>query len=247
MTGEVFDQDRRTLRRLFPGLRLVGTIRMAFDLRKLVIAALGLALLQLGWSILDRVFPGSSAITPNNLTAGLPIDFDFRAETWTSAGLWQAHERLTQPFRNLLSPLLALFDPRSGWPAMLHALLAISWLFVVWGICGGAICRIAAIRVARMQQTGLAEAIGFVAPTGGFAGIFAVHSAGRSRILQRDPRGVRALVLVAGCGEFTRRRTFRNSARRGLDHDGAGGRRSRSAGRSYRRRLPPGRKMRSML
>jgi hypothetical protein len=161
MTGEASNLDRRSLRRLFPGLRLVGAIRMAFDLRKLVIAALGLALLQLGWSILDRLFPGSAAITPDNLIAGPLIDVDFRADTWTSARLWQAHERLAEPFRNLLAPLSALFDPRSGWAAMLHAVLAVSWLFVVWGFCGGAICRIAVVRVARMQQTGLGEAISF--------------------------------------------------------------------------------------
>jgi hypothetical protein len=161
MTGEVCNLDRRFLRRVFPGLRLVGAIRMAFDLRKLIIAALGLALLQLGWSILDRVFPGSTAVTPDRLAGGLPMDLDFRAETWTSANFRQAHERLSEPFRNLLSPLSALFDPRSDWPAMLHAVLAMSWLFVVWGICGGAICRIAVVRVARMQQTGVGEAIGF--------------------------------------------------------------------------------------
>ncbi len=44
---------------------------------------------------------------------------------------------------------------------MLHAVLALSWLFMVWGICGGAICRIAVVRVARMEQTGLGSAIGF--------------------------------------------------------------------------------------
>ena len=161
MTGEDLNLDRRTLRRLFPGLRLVGAIRMAFDLRKLVIAALGLALLQLGWSILDRLFPGSTAVTPASSTAGLSIELDFHAETWISASLWQAHEGLSEPFRNLLSPLSALFDPRGGWVAMLHALLAMAWLFLVWGICGGAICRIAVVRVARMQQTGIGAAISF--------------------------------------------------------------------------------------
>ena len=65
MSDESGYLDRRFLRRVFPGLRLVGAIRMAFDLRKLIIAALGLALLQLGWSILDRLFPGSAAVTPD--------------------------------------------------------------------------------------------------------------------------------------------------------------------------------------
>jgi hypothetical protein len=161
MTGEALNLERQTLRRLFPGLRLVGAIRMAFDLRKLVIAALGLALLQLGWSILDRLFPGSTAVTPLRSTAGLTIDLDSHPLPWKSEGLWQAHDRLSEPFRNLLSPLSALFDPRGGWLAILHALLAMSWLFLVWGICGGAICRIAVVRVARMQQTGIGAAISF--------------------------------------------------------------------------------------
>ena len=43
------------LTRLFPAVRLVGAIRQAFDLRKLVIAALGLAILQPGWTLLDRL------------------------------------------------------------------------------------------------------------------------------------------------------------------------------------------------
>ena len=197
MTGEVCNLDRRTLRRLFPGLRMVGAIRMAFDLRKLIIAALGLALLQLGWLMLDRIFPGSAAITPDTLTAGQPIDLDLGAETWTAAGLRQAHARLCEPFVNLLSPLSALFDPRSDWSAMLHALLAMSWLFVVWGICGGAICRIAVVRVARMEQTGLGSAIGFarrhaasliLAPFLPLCGL---------AFCSVDSRGVRSALLVA--------------------------------------------------
>ncbi len=161
MTGESCNLDRRFLRRVFPGLRLVGAIRLAFDLRKLIIAALGLALLQLGWLILDGLFPASAAVTPNVSTTGLPIDLDFRAETWTLATFRQAHEQLSEPFRNLVGPLLALFDPRSHWPARLHAVLAMSWLFAVWGICGGAICRIAVVRIARMEQAGVGAAIAF--------------------------------------------------------------------------------------
>jgi hypothetical protein len=161
MTGESCNIDRRFLRRVFPGLQLMGAIRMAFDLRKLIIAALGLALLQLGWSILERLFPTSAAVTPNVSTTKLPIDVDFQAETWTLAAFQQAHQKVSEPFQNLLAPLLALFDPRSDWPAKLHSILAMSWLFAVWGICGGAICRIAVVRIARMEQTGVAAAIAF--------------------------------------------------------------------------------------
>src|SRR5262249_12410881 len=158
MTGEICYPDRRFLRRVFPGLRLVGAIRMAFDIRKLMIAALGLALLRLGWAVLDRLFPGSAAITPDTPLAVGPATVDFQSESWPLAALAHAHERLSEPFRNLLSPLLALFNPQSDWATMLHAVVGIAWLLLVWGICGGAICRIAVVRVARMQQTGVGQA-----------------------------------------------------------------------------------------
>ena len=161
MPGEVCYPDRRFLNRLFPGLRLLGAIRMAFDLRKLVIAALGLLLLQLGWSLLDRLFPASAAVTPDLSSATGEIGYDFSGDGWAAVGLRHAHERLSEPFRDLLSPLSALFDPRGDWAAMVHATLGMIWLILIWGICGGAICRIAVVRVARMEQTALGKALGF--------------------------------------------------------------------------------------
>ncbi len=160
MPGEPINLDRRFLSRLFPGLRLVGAIRSAFDLRKLVIAALGLALLQLGWAALDGLFPASAPITPATRVSVAQIRIDPGDPSWASIGLRRAHERLSEPFWNLVSPLLALFDPQSGWAAMLHALLAMIWLFLIWAICGCAICRITVVRVARMQQTSLGQALG---------------------------------------------------------------------------------------
>ena len=44
---------------------------------------------------------------------------------------------------------------------MLHALLSLTWLIVVWGILGGAIARITMVRVAKMRQAGVAEALRF--------------------------------------------------------------------------------------
>jgi hypothetical protein len=161
MPGEVCYPDRRFLKRIFPGLRIVGAIRMAFDLRKLVIAAVGLALLQLGWSSLDRLFAASAAVTPDVSLVMGPIGDDSGSVSWASASLRHAHERLSGPFRDLLSPLMALFDPHGDWAAMLHAILALGWLLLIWGICGGAICRIAIVRIARTQQTGVGQALGF--------------------------------------------------------------------------------------
>ncbi|MGB2612146.1 MAG: hypothetical protein WBC80_24490, partial [Isosphaeraceae bacterium] len=45
-------------------LRLLRAARAAFDISKVVLAALGLILLQTGWGALDRLFPESSAVAP---------------------------------------------------------------------------------------------------------------------------------------------------------------------------------------
>jgi hypothetical protein len=161
MAGEFGNVDRRTLRRLFAGLQLSGAIRMAFDLRTLTIAALGLASLRLGWAVLDRLFPSSASVTTDPLEVGATASFVLGDGPWRSDVFRQLNLRLSEPFRNLIAPLLALFDPRSDWAAMLHAMLALAWLFVIGGICGGAICRIAMVRVAALRQTGIVEALRF--------------------------------------------------------------------------------------
>jgi hypothetical protein len=152
--------DRRALVHVFPALRLAAAIRLAFDLRKLVIAALGIALLQLGWSLLDVLFSGSASVTPRfGSAAG---DAPFEADTnlpWQTVAL--LHQRLTEPARALATPLFALVDHRGGWKQMAHALLGLGWLIAVWGICGGAIARIAIVQVARLRQAGIGEALRF--------------------------------------------------------------------------------------
>jgi len=139
----------------------VGALRIAFDFRKLVIAALGLELLQLGWSLLDWLFPGSTGFTPDLVEASNSATIDLEAFTWTSGTFSVIHARISEPFWILAAPILVLFKPGSGWLLMLHALLRVVWVIVVWGICGGAICRIAIVQVARMQQTGVAQAFRF--------------------------------------------------------------------------------------
>jgi hypothetical protein len=157
---DVCNLDRHALVRLFPGLRLAAAIRLAFDLRKLVIAAMGLALLQLGWSLIDRLFPGSAIVTPAiGAAVGSSSGEAGTKGTWETA--LALHHRLTEPARALATPLFALLDPTAGWSGMSHALLSLGWLIATWGIFGGAIARIAILQVAKLRQTGIAEALRF--------------------------------------------------------------------------------------
>jgi hypothetical protein len=144
---------------------MMASIRMAFDARKLIIAAAGLVLLQLGWSLLDLIFRGSIEVTPDVL----PGDAVLRATDglgWSMVEGIPLPHRLFEPARILIAPLSALLNPRSDWLAMLHALLGLVWLMGVWGFCGGAIARIACVQEAHARQPGIGEAVRFAWRTG---------------------------------------------------------------------------------
>jgi hypothetical protein len=163
VADEVSSSDRRSLTRLFPVLRLMGTLRQAFDLRKLIIAALGLAILQPGFLLLDRLLPPVGAAAAG-LSAGSPAATGFVDPRFVSAEIVSGLcTRLLEPYRLLATNLLVVIDPASGWGPMVHALLRVIWLIVVWAICGGAICRIAIVQVAAMRQLSIVDALRFAA------------------------------------------------------------------------------------
>jgi hypothetical protein len=153
--------ERRSLTRLFPALRLVGAIRLAFDLRKLVIAVIGLAALQLGWLALGRLAPASLKAMPVLWETTGPASFEQVAIPWTRRGASELLFRLSEPVRLLIKPLLALFDPRNGWRTTLCAGLALVWMIIVWSVCGGAIARVAVVQIATTRQTGIGAAVQF--------------------------------------------------------------------------------------
>ena len=163
MVEETMSPRRVSPYRRSGALRLVAAIRLAFDPRKLAIAALGLLLLQMGWTSFDGLLPASTGVTPDLDLFGPPRPAPTRAggSNWIGEHVIPQPLRLSEPIRVLTTPLQVLFDPASAWGAMLHALLGLVWLFVVWGVCGGAIARLAVIQEAQMRQPGIGEAIRF--------------------------------------------------------------------------------------
>jgi hypothetical protein len=77
---------------------------------------------------------------------------------------WLVYEQgpvVLEPLVKLLLPLVYLFDSRAGGWDRLYLCLAILWMLAVWGFFGGAICRIAAVQIARNERITLGEAIAF--------------------------------------------------------------------------------------
>src|SRR5437763_8105226 len=160
-------RDRHSPDRLVPLLRLIAAMRLAFDLRKLLIATLGLVCLQLGWSVLDAALPSSRAVTPDPFETTQPTVARTEGPAWLGDGVATLSFRLAQPVRLLTTPLRALLDPASGWEKMLHSLLGLIWLMIVWGICGGAIARIGIVQLAKMRQSGIGEGFRFARRSAG--------------------------------------------------------------------------------
>ena len=159
-------------RRLFPWVRLFRGIGVANDPKKLMLAALGLVLLHVGWAGLDWLFPASSRVTPAVLPSGRwPALARWADEVgvadrgvdpeWLARRLGGAAWRLTEPARYLVGPFLDIFRVEGDGPTFPHALLAGVWGVVVWGLIGGAIARIAMVQAARSERVEMATALRF--------------------------------------------------------------------------------------
>ena len=173
-----------TAGRLFPWLRLLPAVAAAADPKRLILAALGLVLLHLGWEGLNRLFPSSgaitarvpirpgdrvmseghasrreSSITPRLLHPPSPTVPEDRASI--AADVRSAPWRLTEPVRVLVGPFLGTFSARSNGWTFLHSLSTALWGVMVWSLLGGAIARVAVVQAARAERVGLPEALRF--------------------------------------------------------------------------------------
>lgn len=134
---------------------------MAFDPRKLAVSLAALLLLQLGWSLLDLAFPGSIGVTPVVLPQASPAAGPLRGAGWMREDALRLSYRLSEPARDLASPVSTILDPRGDRLGKLHALAAILWLVVVWGLGGASVARLAVVQEVENRQPAMAEALRF--------------------------------------------------------------------------------------
>jgi len=78
---------------------------------------------------------------------------------------WLLNEQvpyLVEPLAKFMAPIAYFFNSDAGgFRIRLYLVLVILWMLAVWGFFGGAICRIAAVQIARNEKISLGEAIGF--------------------------------------------------------------------------------------
>jgi hypothetical protein len=161
---------------LFPWLMLLRSVRIALMARVLVLGAAGLIATTIGWLLLVDVFSHSTdpvitgwrqntslKIWVNAVPVqGEPIWLNASAR---SAGevLESAHEYLVHApvmiWTYLTRPFVAMFDSTLTPTGFLFLLLCGIWELLMWGLFGGAITRIAALKFTRDEAPGIVAAL----------------------------------------------------------------------------------------
>ena len=160
MASDPTDPQAGFVPRAYPWTRLFRATGIAFDPRKLVLAAIGLGLLAAGWAGLDRLFPASAGVTPPVLTTlSLTGSGGRPGDDWAIGGSLPG--TVAAPARMIVAPFFRLFDPTPPPGAFWHSALAALWAAAVWGIVGGAIARMAVVEVASDRRPGLGSALRF--------------------------------------------------------------------------------------
>jgi hypothetical protein len=146
---------------LFPWLILLRSVRIALMARVLGLAAAGLIATTLGWRLLDVAFgPENDPVVADwrdealkwvwNASPGFRIDTAARtADQVFGSAARDLEEAPLALWRYLTRPFTELFHGDLTARGFVFLLLCCVWELLVWGLAGGAITRIAALRFTR--------------------------------------------------------------------------------------------------
>lgn len=142
----------------FPWLRLLSLASVGLSARMLVLGAVGVLLLRVGWLGLDRAFG-------DGLHFHWLLDWDRHQPPSPLAPdcIAKAASLASAPVRAPLGPIAHLLSIQATWGGRAHALLATIWSVIVLGLIGGAMARIAVVRAATGGRIGIRTALGFAA------------------------------------------------------------------------------------
>jgi hypothetical protein len=169
--------EDRTLRavawqQVFPSLRLLSALRVALNLKLLVLAAIAAAGMVAGWRLLGELFadPENPALAVQighlhtwpweRLLFHEPVERLASPEVWVSQSpLVLAWLEITAPFRQMYTP-----GEAPSLTNFTYLLCCGLWSLVVWAFFGAAITRQAAVALARYENVSLGQLAAFVVP-----------------------------------------------------------------------------------
>ncbi|MBX3436979.1 MAG: hypothetical protein KF861_05780 [Planctomycetaceae bacterium] len=166
-----FVADRVRLRQWLPWLHLFRAFRIAFRVRPIVLGAVAVLLVDAGRQLIARM-PFATRLASNREWAHLldetarrsiavdPVEFSIRP--WSVLARNADHGlELIQPLWTIVSPGRLLFERGQSWAHAATAWSDVLWALIVWSVCGVAIARMAALRLATDSGPKLRESLGY--------------------------------------------------------------------------------------
>jgi hypothetical protein len=169
-------------REFCPWLLILRTLRLATSTHLIVLALAGAVATPAGWWVVGKLLAPSQGNTEEPTASGqAPVpDPDMavieRLSRWpgsygTDTGLSPATRLLGVshapidpvigvPYR-MVEPFRRLFDPRISWAKLFYFLLGGFWSLAVWAFFGGAITRVAVVRLGLDERVGLRDSVAF--------------------------------------------------------------------------------------
>jgi hypothetical protein len=156
---------------LFSWLMLTRSVRIALLARVLILGALGLILTALGWWLISWIFSGSTdqdliqrwyndsplwLWESPEFKVPLAVDSAEDILNWATTDL---HKTPLELWLYITRPFIEMFRADVSWLEFLFLLLCGIWELFVWGLIGGAITRIAALKFTRDEAPGLVAAL----------------------------------------------------------------------------------------
>jgi hypothetical protein len=153
---------------MFPWLMLVRAVRIALMARVMILGALGMYATMLGWQLLAYAFSRSDdpLIVSWLKVTNLWSTKDFWIDPYNNSALeliysatWYLLQAPMAIWQFLTRPFLELFQNDLSATGFIFLLLCGIWELLVWGLVGGAITRIAALKFTRDEAPGLIAAL----------------------------------------------------------------------------------------
>ena len=177
------NEDRQVLREIawqeiFPGVLLLSAWKVAINLRALMIAALALLAMWLGWMGIDKTLgvqpkdslaPKTWTGATDALDGALELANDPAAETWSAPPqiprgepfVWWNSSPMAQAWSEFTRPFMIAFSPGVTAGRVGYVLLCGLWALAVWSFAGGAITRLAAVQLTRDEKLSWGQVLSY--------------------------------------------------------------------------------------
>ncbi|MBI3837050.1 MAG: hypothetical protein HY288_03845 [Planctomycetia bacterium] len=166
-------EDRGTLRAIawqeaFPGLALFSALRMALNIRALLLAAVAITGTTAGWRICNRIFSDTeipelrTQMEANQVYPWERLNVTMPVASLESFESWRDGNPLVLGWNEISAPFERLYASEATFTGFVYWLVCALWSLVVWGFFGGAITRMAAVSFARRESPSWKQLAGFV-------------------------------------------------------------------------------------